>query len=128
MVARVDWVDVMSGAKREIRAYGHQEGNRTMPYPAILYTRTGDGSIMTALAVITDRWVEPLGAISGESLELEGFPDDLAGFRRYFAERYPKGGFRPLAKVLVHRLRPMTDEDVEHWRGEIWDRLYGRFA
>ncbi len=127
MVARVDWVDVLSGAKREIRTYGHQEPMRALPFPAVLYTPAG-GEIMTALAVVTDRWVEPLGAISAESLELEGFPDDLAGFRRYFAQRYPKGGFRPLAKVIVTRLRPMTDEDLDHWRDEIWDRLYGTFA
>lgn len=128
-IARIDWTDVLSGAKREVRTYGHQEPLRALPFPAVLYTMTpATREIRTALGVVTDRWVEPLGAISSESLELEGFPDDLPGFRRYFATRYPKGGFRPLAKVIVTRLRPMTPEDVEQWREEIWDRLYGTFA
>lgn len=128
-VARVDWVAVTSGQKREIRVYGHAGGNRPLPHPCVLYSpHPTTGEISTALGMVTDRWVEPLGAISAESLELEGFPGDFAGFRRYFAQRYPKGGFRPLAKVIAYRVRPMTAEDVERESAAIWDRLYGQFA
>lgn len=128
-VSRVDWVAVTSGQKREIRVYGHAGGKRDLPHPCVLYSpHPATGEISTALGMVTDRWVEPLGAISSESLELEGFPGDFTGFRRYFAARYPKGGFRPLAKVIVYRLRPMTERDAADVREELWRRLYGQFA
>lgn len=128
-VARADWVEVLSGAKTEVRIYGNRNVvERDCPCPCVLYTPNPIIGLppQTALGVLEEQWVEPLGAISPESLEREGFPDDLDGFRAYFAQRYPKGGFRPLAKVVVRRVHPMVDAGP--WKDWLWDRLYGDFA
>lgn len=123
----MDWVDVISGGKTETRVYGHAEYSYPLPRPAVAYSPRPNGDIDTGLLVLEDRWVEPLGAIGPESLEHEGF-EDIADFRRYIIQRYPNGGYRPFAKVIVYRVRPMDEQDADFWRNEIWDRLYGSFA
>jgi hypothetical protein len=129
-VAGVDWIDVITGRKTEYRIYGKANVTtpRVTPCPCIFYTPRANAGPDTALGVLEEQWTEPLGAISGESLELEGFPDDLEGFRRYIALRYPNGGFRPLANVIVRRVRPMSDADQDEWMLAIWEKLYGQYA
>lgn len=128
----VDWADVTSGRKSELRKYGQSKPlpgrERKFPAACVFYTERSVGEIQTALGVVEDQWNEPLGAISPESLAREGFPDDLPGFRRYFAARYPRGGFRPLAGVVVQVIRPMNDDDATRTMLETWEHLYGRYA
>lgn len=135
-VPRVDFNDIMVGAKREYRNYGARVFNGlTFPTPAIGYCQKTwwkpenklEG-IDTMLLVLEASWTEPLGAISAESLVGEGFPEDLTGFRRYFAGRYPNGGYRPLANVIVYRVRPMEDEDRDAFAAVLFERMYGRFG
>lgn len=122
----VDWVDVLSGQKREIRKFpAGRLLNREMPHPCVFYCERPGEMAESALGIIDEQWIEPLGAITAESLEREGYPDDFAGFRRYFGARYP-AGFRPLANVIVQRVRPM--EDPERFAAWLWERMYGRFA
>lgn len=132
---RVDFNDIRVGAKTEFRNYGHRIFNGLEhPTPAIGYhakpwwTPThGLEGIDTVALTLEDSWVEPLGAIGPESLEREGF-DSIEAFRRYFAERYPNGGFRALANVVVYRVHPMTLEETAAFAAEMWARLYGRLT
>lgn len=132
---RVDINDIRVGAKREFRNYGnrHYEGF-TFPTPALGYCQRdwwtpehGLDGIDTCLLMIEDSWVEPLGAISQESIVNEGF-EDLAAFRRYFSERYPRGGFRALANVIVYRVHPLTDEEAQECAAAAWTHMYGQFV
>lgn len=131
----MDFNAVRVGQKREYRNYGRRYfDGLTFPTPAIGYCEkewwTHENrleGIDTILLVLEASWTEPLGAISAESLEAEGFPDDLDGFRRYFAQRYPKGGFRALANVIVYRVRPMTEDDQHVFAAELFERMYGQF-
>lgn len=134
-IPRLDYNEIRVGAKREYRNYGRRtfEG-LTFPTPAVGYCQREwwqpehlHEGIDTCLLVIEDSWTEPLGAISAESLAAEGF-EDIGAFRRYFAERYPNGGFRALANVIVYRVRPLTDEDEAAFAEAMWTRLYGRYA
>lgn len=128
----VDWADVIAGRKRELRKYGQSKPlpghERIFPAACVFYSERQAGGIVTALGVVEEQWNEPLGAISPESLEREGFPDDLPGFRRYFSARYPRGGFRPLAGVVVQVVRTMNDDDATRTMLEMWEKLYGRYA
>lgn len=121
----VDWVDVTAGAKREIRKYGGKIMTREAPFPCVFYCERPGDLVETALGVVEEQWIEPLGAITADSLQREGFTDDYDSFRRYFGARYP-AGFRPLAKVIVQRVRPMGDS--AYWRDWLWERTYGAFA
>ena len=131
---RVDFNDIRVGAKTEYRNYGTRLFDElAFPCPAVGYCQRpwwtvehGLDGIDTVLLTLEDSWVEPLGAISEESLEREGF-DGITDFRRYFAERYPKGGFRALANVIVYRVRPMTEADEEQFRADLWNRIYGQW-
>jgi hypothetical protein len=132
---RVDYSDISVGAKREYRNYGYRRfDGLSFPAPAVGYcardwwtpTSLRDG-IDTCLLTIEDSWVEPLGAISPESLANEGFTD-IADFRRYFTERYPRGGFRALANVVVYRVHPMTVEEAAEFAAAHWSKMYGQYA
>lgn len=75
------------------------------------------------LMVLERTWREPLGAISSESLEREGF-ESIAHFRRYWMGRQ-KQRFRPLLEVQVYRVRPFTETDREALGLALLDKLYG---
>lgn len=134
-VPRVDWTEIRVGQKREFRNYGSRIFNGLeFPTPAIGYCakpwwtpadRTDN--IDTCLLTVEESWVEPLGAISPASLEREGFAT-ISDFRRYFAERYPAGGFRPLAKVVVYVVHPTTAEEAEEFGRDLWRKMYGQFG
>lgn len=134
-VPRVDFNDIRVGAKTEFRNYGNRifDGFE-WPAPAIGYCRRdwwtpahGLDGIDSFLMTLEESWVEPLGAISPESLAHEGFTD-IGEFRRYFTERYPNGGFRALANVIVYRVRPMAPADVAEFAAAQWATMYGQFA
>lgn len=129
-VARVDFARVRAGEKRVWRSYRLHgkwlEG--WVPVPVVIGSHHPTaGRIDTCLAVLTETWIEPLGAITEEGVEEEGFAS-RAEFKRYFAERYPKVGYRPLQNVRVFRVRPLTDDDREEWIEAAWNRCYGSFA
>lgn len=132
---RVDYNDIAVGAKREFRNYGTRYFDGLIfPTPAVGYCQRdwwtpehGLDGIDTCLLTLEDSWVEPLGAIAPESIANEGFAD-LGEFRRYFAERYPRGGFRPLASVIVYRVHPITPEDVAAFSEARWQKFYGQYG
>jgi hypothetical protein len=126
-VPRVDWSRVRCGEKRVWRTYSLGT-YKLIPCPAVIYSvHPTTGKIDTALVMVTETWVEMLGAVSDEAIAEEGF-DSRAEFKRYFAERYPRMGYRPLNKVQCFRVRPLEPEDVEAWKDAVWERLYGSFA
>lgn len=126
-----DWPLVKRGLKTEFRA--GTGPNKTqpwaikMPTPVVAYAvRPRDGEHDAKLMVLEEAWLEPLGAISPESLEREGFKS-LAEFRRYWFERERKR-FQPTRNVLVYRVRPWDDRtDARHFADLILGRLYGDF-
>lgn len=134
MVPRVDWADVLAGVKTEFRHYGGTtiEYNRgsgwTLPEPVVLYCPNDlTEDVDTALGTLDAAWMEPMGAISAESLAREGFAT-LTDFRRYIGERYPRAGFRPMARCRCFRVHPLTVEECAAFKDKLWDRMYGQFA
>jgi hypothetical protein len=124
-VPRVDWARVRIFEKRMWRTYSLRRVELTVPRPVLLYSEHPQtGQIDTVVACLTDTWQEPLAAISDEDLAEEGFAS-RGEFKRYFAERYPQGGFRPLVLVQVYRVRPLTEADRQEWMSSVWQRLYG---
>lgn len=120
-----DWAAVKYGSKREFRAAGHavtQLWNVTPPIPVVAWTARRSERYESALMVLEATWQEMVGAISEESLEAEGFPS-MAHFRRYWMGR-TKQRFRPLQKVQVYRLRPMTAEDQAFLGLKLFRKLY----
>jgi hypothetical protein len=120
-----DWTAVKTGVKTEFRATGRavtQLWNVQTPMPVVGYRdmRVGNDS---RLLVLVDTWREPLGAISNESLEREGF-DSLAHFRSYWVER-TKRRFAPLERVQVYRVRPCLKEDLPDLAQSLLVKLYG---
>lgn len=113
MVPRVDWSDVRAGVKTEFRRYGApQGGERFEERPVLLYTiHPATEQVDAFPAILVATWREPMGAITAESLRREGFAD-LGEFRRYIEQRYPNGGFRPLAMARTYRVRPWKPTDT----------------
>lgn len=74
--------------------------------------------------VMEDKWLEPLGAISPDSLAAEGF-STIGEFRRYWMQR-EKRRFMPTRMVTVYRVRPwVPGEDDNNMAALILQRLYG---
>jgi len=126
-----DWSAVTVGTKREFRSQlGHLAARPELfvtPEPAIGWSRRpfGENVYEHHMLIVEAAWTEPLGAISQESLEAEGFAT-LDEFRAYWVGRYRGArGFRPLSKIAVYRVRPWQDGDVEHFGRSILMRLYG---
>lgn len=134
-IPRVDFNDVRVGAKTEFRNYGKRMYDHVeFPAPAIGYCAKPwwvpehrVENIDTVLLTLEESWCEPLGAITPESLEREGFAT-ISDFRRYITERYPNGGYRPMASVIVYRVHPITPEDVEAFSKRMWTKMYGQFG
>lgn len=126
-VHRIDWSRVRCGEKTMWRSY--RLGAITdLPRPVVLYSYHPQlPRVDTALAVLTETWQEVLGAISEEDVRREGF-DSRSEFKRYFNERYPKEGFRPLNKVQVVVVEPLLPDVIEDWKNRAWERCFGRFA
>jgi hypothetical protein len=126
-VHRIDWSRVRCFEKRMFRAY-RLRNIEDLPRPVVLYShRPHVERVDTQIAVLTETWREPAAAISDEDLAREGFASRTE-FKRYFAERYPKEGFRPLNQVQVFVIEPVTPATVEEWKDRAWESCYGRFA
>lgn len=126
-IHRIDWSRVRCFEKRVWRTY-RLCTVQALPRPVVLYSYHPHlPRVDTVVALLTESWREPLGAISDEDVAEEGF-DSRVEFKRYFAERYPKMGFRPLTDVQVFRVEPLTDEMIAAWKDHAWQRCYGSFA
>jgi hypothetical protein len=122
-----DWPAVKRGLKTEFRA---SPGKNTVPQlfevvpPVVVVAyaiRNGrhDGRLM----VLEEHWLEPLGAISAESLAREGFAS-LAEFRAYWLRREHLR-FRPTRQVACYRVRPFELGDVDEFARRTFEHLYG---
>lgn len=126
-VHRIDWSRVRCFEKRMWRAY-RLRNFESLPRPVVLYSyHPHFERVDTQLALLTETWREPAAAISDEDLAAEGF-DSRSEFKRYFAERYPRRGFRPLDTVQVFVIEPLQQVVIEEWKDQAWESCYGRFA
>lgn len=131
-VPAADWIAVSRGRKREFRA-SHSACSALWdvktPTPVVAYRVKrigGQPDYEAKLMVLERRWQEPLGAISKESLEAEGF-ESLAEFRRYWMRR-ERRHFTPTRMVTCYRVRTFNaDEDPDEMGRVLFDRLYGEF-
>lgn len=136
-IPRFDWPSVTTGEKTEFRAAGRHAlaaSRITFPVPVVGYTVWEHKPKTSRLLLLEHADTEPLGAISEESLAAEGFGDleeirassdarhaAMTEFRRYWKARHPSTGYRPLSKVYVYRVRPLTEDE----RPEMGLRLLG---
>lgn len=125
-VPTVDWAAVKVGSKTEFRAAGGKEitqlWNIKVPTPVVAYTVRSGGVYDKALMVLEATWREPLGAISPESIQREGYPD-MAHFRRYWMSRTHRR-FTPLTSVQVYRVRAWQNGDLTALGEALLQRLY----
>jgi hypothetical protein len=120
-----DWAAVKIGSKTEFRAAGHsvtQLWNVACPTPVVGWTARRNERYESVMLVLEATWQEMVGSITPESLQREGFPS-MAHFRRYWMSR-TKRRFRPLQKVQVYRVRPMTTEDEVSMGLQLFRKLY----
>jgi hypothetical protein len=121
-----DWTAVKHGSKTEFRSAGRGYPalfNVHCPTPVVAYA-TRDGETHESMLMVLEKtWREPLGAISPESLEREGFAS-IAHFRRYWIAR-TKRLFRPMSEVQVYRVRAWRTGDIAALGCIILQRLYG---
>ena len=123
-----EWAEIMCGVKREFRAApGNSSAlwNVEPPVPVVGYKVDSYGRYEARLIVLEATWREPLGAISPESIEAEGFAS-FAEFRRHWVLR-EKRYFPPLATTSVYRVRPWTPEDAQLMSDRLLGLLYGDF-
>lgn len=123
-----DWIAVKRGAKKEFRGSpGAVSGLKWVetPTPVVIYRFSKTNGYDSALAVLEDRWQEPLGAITPESLEREGFPT-FAHFRSYWVQREGKY-FRPDRQVTCFIVRPWREDDSRSYADRLLRRLYGNW-
>lgn len=124
-----DWIAVTRGDKPEFRASPRAVSKLWSiepPTPVVAYRHSPAHGYDHSLMVLEQMWIEPLGAISEESLEAEGF-ESLAEFRRYWMQR-EKTLFKPTRKVTVYRVRPWEDGEERVHADRLFERLYGAFT
>jgi hypothetical protein len=129
-IATVDWVDITRGLKREYRCAPSAAGmfySVETPTPVVAY-KVQRNEYESRLMVCEERWTEPLGSITQESLAAEGF-DSMAEFRRYWRRRHrtKAGAFQPFKMVECFRLRPWALGDSDRFAERLFMRLYGEF-
>lgn len=112
-VPPVDWAAVKHGSKTEFRMPGSASlahyWDIDVPTPVVAYT-VRSGLHYSHLMVLCRVWREPLGAISPESLEREGFTD-INHFRRYWMSRTHRR-FTPLTSVMAYTVAPLGEFDL----------------
>lgn len=129
-VPRSDFPLLVAGEKRELRVMSR--GRIEPPSPIIIYCRAGVGPELSETVVCEAWWQEPLGSISLRSLQHEGFCTcggvnncsckARGRFRDYWRGRDRK--WDPLMPVIVYRLRPWADGDLEFFGQQLVERLY----
>jgi hypothetical protein len=128
-VPAVDWPAVQRGVKTEFRSQAGRNKTPQLwqvdpPTPVVAWSLVR-GTHTAQLMVLEDIWREPLGVISPESLQREGFAS-LAEFRRYWISREHRH-FTPTREVFAYRLRPWLPEDHDVMGSRLLERLYGDF-
>lgn len=120
----MDWAAVSTGYKTEFRMLGQFPWAASIktPTPVVAYT-SSQGYAAAKLMILEDTYTMPLGMISDESLEREGFAD-LAAFRSYWKKRTKKR-FALLDTVQVFRVRLVSAEDHEAMGQMLLTYLYG---
>lgn len=127
-VPNADWIAVKRGIKSEFRASPRACSalfSVEPPTPVVAYRQHPQHGYDAQLMVLQERWQEPLGAISEESLRREGF-ETMAEFRRYWMQRERKR-FTPTRLVICYRVRPWQPEDDRAMATRLLDRLYGEW-
>lgn len=125
-VPAADWVEVSRGMKVEFTAADGACSalwNLEPPTPVVAYRVHKTLGYESELMVLEKKWQEPLGAISPESLEGEGF-ETLAEYRKYWCAR-ERRRFAPMKMVTRYRVRPWGYSDTEEMAQVLLDRLYG---
>ena len=124
-IPAVDWPAVAHGEKRQVRLLPHGAPRfhaHLLPSPVVGYARGTTEIRSAAMLVVESFKVEPLLAISGADLELEGFAD-LDDYRRYWNAH--RGGFRPMTRVHAYSIRPLEPGEEEDFARSIFQHLYG---
>lgn len=127
-VPKAEWPEVTLGVKREFRAGSGKVSalfNVEPPVPVVAYTVDTFGRYKNALMVLEAVWREPLGAITKESLEAEGFTTFEEFFDHWIAREHRP--FPTLAMTTVYRVRPWGLEDYRGMADELLRHLYGEF-
>jgi hypothetical protein len=131
---RQDWAAITQGVKTEFRSPGGPGvpplSLLKPPTPVVVYSppsRFGGVELYRALMVLESCRKEPLGAISAESLEAEGF-ESLQEFRRYWKRRFDRTRRRPwdpTRPISVFCLRPwLPVTDADRFARQLLERLY----
>jgi hypothetical protein len=124
-----DWPAVKRGYKSEFRAGTGKNAVPQLwhlepPCPVVAYC-VRNGRHDHELMVLEELWREPLGAISPESLQREGF-SSLAEFRTYWIAREHQR-FRPTRMVFCYRVREWRSDDERMLADRLLSHLYGDF-
>lgn len=124
----VDWPMVTNGDKTEFRAgSGSVSGLKFVepPLPVVAYTYHPVQGYQAKLMILEERRQEPLAAITGESLEREGF-ESFEEFRSYWCAR-ERRRFTPTRQIVVYRVRLFEKGDEELFADRLFEHLYGAF-
>lgn len=125
-VPPIDWPDVITGRKTQIRHRSYLASRfemSQMPCPVVGYARESKRELRHVGMLVVEAFrAEPILAISPADLRREGF-DDLSEYRRYW--RAHRNGFRPMDEVYVYDVRPMGEDEVADFAGSIFRHLYG---
>lgn len=132
-VPAVDWPAVYVGEKRMFRWYSKgmaalPEGE-PLPRPCLLYAARrshGEGQWEAIPAVLVACRQEPLGSITPEDVEAEGFKF-LPAFKWYWKLRNKRLGWRPFEMVNVYEVQPFTEDDTDWAAQWLVQRLYGEW-
>lgn len=127
-VPNSEWISVSRGSKREFRASQRAVSalwNVEPPTPVVAYRQHKVYGYDSKLMVLEEKWQEPLGAISAESLRREGF-ETLTEFRKHWMRR-ERRRFAPTRLVTCYRVRPWLEVDKEIMGRSLLETLYGEF-
>lgn len=141
-VPTVDWAKVVTGEKHMFRTYCARATSperpvvppdTVVPRSCLLYAVRFDGPGRSRRweatpGVLLSHRQEPLGAITPEDLEAEGFKF-LPAFRFYWKQRYRKFGWRPWDMVSVLEVRPWNVgvDDLDTQGRWLLEQLYGEW-
>lgn len=124
------WVDVTRGHKTEFRSERslgrHRPLHLILPTPVAAYRVKGH-EWSFELMVLEAHYREPLGAISAESLEREGF-SSVSEFRADWMRRTGVEHFPNASLIYVYQVRRWDEvRDPEFFGYRLLEHLYGEF-
>lgn len=116
----------MAGRWAQMHAAAYSPPEPAIGYAIYRESRPAAGDhpeVLSAMFLVENHWVEPLGAISESSLIHEGF-EDMKAFKTYW--RHDRRLlYKPLMKVAVIQLRPLKPEEWREQADRLMWRLYG---